>query len=146
MLNLVNPDNTRMNCCDSWRHISDSVELERCTTGVKQTSLGRFIARFKTANLIHHQRDDERMVWFTPHTFSTSSTVLAATSACFCCKAACFVPIWLSPTWKIKARPWRARTRKWVVGELTRGAEEKEASSATVGLLWWCCRCRRWAV
>lgn len=37
-----------MNCCDSWRHISDTVKLERCWIGVKQTFVCHFIARLRS--------------------------------------------------------------------------------------------------
>lgn len=78
---LSSPNDTEMNSCDSWRHISDIVKLERCSTGVNQTFcqicllLHYQIYRWITAILILDHKESKQTIWSTPHTCSTLSTV-----------------------------------------------------------------------
>lgn len=77
---LSSSNDTGMNSCDSWRHISNIVKLERCSTGVKQTfcqiflSLHYQIDRWITILILDH-KEGKQTIWFTPHTCSTLSTV-----------------------------------------------------------------------
>lgn len=113
-----NADNTGMNCCDSWRHISDIVNLKGVR--VKQTFLPDLCVTpssdlqmdYCQFNSSSSRRQTSHLI-YSAHLFNIINSIWPS-SVCFCCKAACFLQFGLmscsSPTVELNLSPWGLRT------------------------------------
>lgn len=123
-----------MNCCDSWRHISDTEKLERCRVEVKQTSLSlhRHICRWSTATVSCHLMKDEETVWFTSLPYLI---IISSKMGVFLLQNCMFLPVW---SCSFAHRQWGPVGPEQEAKKVKGKAEEKKASSCVAGLLWQC--------
>lgn len=125
---LGNLRETGMNSRDSWRHISNIVRTWKGADRSKANLLPNlFVTSLPDLQMDgchlsfdprERKKEANRLIWFTPHTCSTS-TVFGLTLVCFCCKAACFFQFdlistskTLSDNWHYKLDPMRTERKR----------------------------------
>lgn len=84
-----NPGNTEMKCCDSWRHISDTWEVQSWSKANKFVASSPHLQmEYSHCNPSSDERQINCLIYFS-QLFNTIIEI-SSKMGCFCCKTACF--------------------------------------------------------
>lgn len=79
-----------MNCCDSWRHISDTWEVQGWSKANKSVASSPHLQmEYSHCNPSSDERQRHCLIYFS-HLFNTIIDIFSLKMGCFCCKTACF--------------------------------------------------------